>query len=527
MNHGKLSFGPLFCSLLLAAALLACSASSNQNTAGPGGTGGTGGGETSSAGGGGTGGETGGAATGGSAGGGGHFAEWVRLFPYVDPPAGVPFYDPGTRRPVAVDADGNVYVGGDIHYWQDFGQGPVKCPTIASLGCSYVIKLDPSGKTLWQRFFAGELGDGQTQLTALAVAGGGVVIGLRWDQDFPDDLKPLDLGDGTTLDPKNQHSMVLARLAPEDGKVAWASAFGTKNIAQSDYFEAIPTAIVPDGDTGFVVAGQFSLPTLDLGLGPMLYFTLDTPFVAKFENDKPVWQISWQGDKAPPPSFDSYPEVQLKGAARLPGGQIAVMGAFKGSLTAGTSTITSEGRAGFLALLDGSGSVTWQEAVNVGGDTATGLQDVAADASGDILLTGVSSAATVTFGKDAGQPASEGQYLFLARIQPDGSPLWVKMQAGGEPQVSTAGDAAGNIGRGWQYVSEANPKFFGLSTIGKLNADGNELWSVSGAHYVPTNMTFDKEGHLIVTGWMGKTLELLPGGPVPADPGVFVARFAP
>lgn len=520
MIHGKLSFGSLSFSLLLAAALSACSAA-KQNTADAGGAGGGDTGSTEEGGGAGAGGETGS----GGADSGEHFAEWVRVFPFSDVQANSFYFFDVPKRPIATDAVGNVYIGGDVNSSQDFGQGFVECPHSEAI-CSYVLKLDPSGKTLWQRFFST---DGKTHLSSLAVAGNGIIVGLRWDQRFPDYLKPLDMGDGSTLPPNKQHSMVLARLAPGDGKVSWASAFGSNKLTQSSYSEAVPTVIVPDGDTGFIVAGQFSLPTLELGLGPMLYFTLDTPFVARFDNDKPVWQMSWEGDAAPPPSIDSYPGVQLTGAARLPDGQIAVMGNFNGSLSAGTATLTAPSKAGLLALLDSSGQLKWQKKVDYGADSQgdSELQDIAIDSSGDILLAGVSATSSLSIGEHPVM-TPDGKSLFLVKMQPDGTPLWVKTQNEGNALAATVtADASGHIGRGWRSWPGSEPMSPGHSTISSLDANGDELWSIPGDHFVSHSMTFDAKGHLIVMGYMESKLELLPGGPVPSNTGVFVARFAP
>jgi hypothetical protein len=232
-------------------------------------------------------------------------------------------------------------------------------------------------------------------------------------------------------------------------------------------------------------------------------------------------------------------------------GNTVVMGGFTGSLTLGTTTLTSAGDADvFVAQLSPAGQ--WVRAVRAGGagnDVAVAL---ALDAAGVPTVTGYyganSSGAygfTSTFGSIV-LPAANQIALFVARLNAAGA--WTQAFQLSNNDVVQPGalltDAAGNT------VLVAS--FFGTSAlsvgatvlpatrtgdlfVARLTPAGQWTQVVAGAGANasswprPAAAAFDAAGNLVIAGTFDATLNLIPAAPITSvgDQDVFVARLSP
>ncbi len=179
------------------------------------------------------------------------------------------------------------------------------------------------------------------------------------------------------------------------------------------------------------------------------------------------------------------------------GGNVYVGGRFTGSITIGTTTLTSQGaNDAYLAKYSPTGTVLW--ARRAGGTGQDFLSGMAVDqATGEVVVTGGFSG-TATFGTFS--LTSQGDYdLFVAKYSATGTPVWVKQGAGIGADYGSAVDIdnAGSIYVTGEFVDGLSfdngaATFFGdgidgfmlsLTTSGALRWSNvmNSLGDVSGS----------------------------------------------
>lgn len=160
-------------------------------------------------------------------------------------------------------------------------------------------------------------------------------------------------------------------------------------------------------------------------------------FVAKFDGGGTnVWARALGVAAA----HDAAHAIALDGAGNVLVAGQSTLGSFNGV------TLTNHGRV-FLAKYDNAGTPQWARKAGGGGagqfDLATGL---AADAAGNVYLTGVFASATATFDGGATLAGRGGLDAFLARFNSAGAVQWVQ-QLGGvldDRANGVAVDTAGN-----------------------------------------------------------------------------------
>jgi hypothetical protein len=189
-------------------------------------------------------------------------------------------------------------------------------------------------------------------------------------------------------------------------------------------------------------------------------------------------------------------------------------GIFRGSLTLGSTTLTSVGDYDvYVAAQDASGTYRW--AVQAGGgqwDISTGL---ALDASGNLYVGGYTESYEATFSAFKLRNESYGGSVFIAKLSPTGT--WLRVsQAGGAGNNYTysggiAVDASGNVymtgllrGQDIHFgaTSVANEGLYN-AFIAKLDPTGKWQWAVveAGDGYDAGNgIAVDGSGNIYVTG---------------------------
>lgn len=222
-------------------------------------------------------------------------------------------------RAVAVDDDGNVYVGGSFQGTIDPGNGP-----LVSAGSSdvFLAKLDPDGAALW----AASWGDAKEQkLSAIAVDPQGRVT---TSGHF---VGALDFGGGPLEAP--MYRGFVAQFAAEDGAHAWSKLLGDGIVW--------PARLAVDDSGTLVIAGHYYSEN-DFGGGALPWAGMRDAFAVKYTSaGSHVWSKH----------FGDATEQETDGVDVRPDGTTVVSGAFYGAADFGGGPVTSKGLFdGFVAV---------------------------------------------------------------------------------------------------------------------------------------------------------------------------------
>jgi Beta-propeller repeat len=203
-------------------------------------------------------------------------------------------------------------------------------------------------------------------------------------------------------------------------------------------------------------------------------------------------------------------------------GNVLVTGSFSGTMTFGGAILTSAGADdAFVAKLDALGNPLWSKRF---GDLNEQIgAGIAADASGDALVTGTFAGVT-SFGGSLLASAGLGD-VFVVKLDAAGNHVWSKRfgDAGEQDGNSVAVDAVGNVlvtgfffgamnFGGGPLVSAGQNDIF----VVKLDDAGNHLWSKrfgdAGAQS-GASIAVDAAGNVLVTGSLSGTVDF-GGGPL-------------
>jgi hypothetical protein len=222
-------------------------------------------------------------------------------------------------RAVAVDGDGNVYVGGSFQGSIDPGIGP-----LVSAGSSdvFLAKLDPDGVALW----AASWGDAKEQkLSAIGVDPQGRVTASG---HF---VGALDFGGGPLEAP--MYRGFVAQFAAEDGAHAWSKLLGEGIVW--------PAHLAVDDSGTLVIAGHYYSDN-DFGGGVLPWAGMRDAFAVKYTSaGSHVWSKH----------FGDATEQEADGVDVRPDGTTALSGGFYGAVDFDGAPVTSKGLFdGFVAV---------------------------------------------------------------------------------------------------------------------------------------------------------------------------------
>jgi hypothetical protein len=258
----------------------------------------------------------------------------------------------------------------------------------------------------------------------------------------------------------------------------------------------------------------------DFGGGPLVSIGHEDMFIAKLSSSgEHVWSRSTGG------------VVDPAGIALDGTGRIIVTGSFTGTMDFGGGPLTGADDV-FLASLGPDGAHLWSKAF--GDDAAQYARSVAADASGDIVVTGDFNG-TLDFG---GAPmTSVGVFdSFVVRLSSDGGHVWSRqfgsssavgksIKADSLGSVLTLGDFRDSIDFGAGPLMSAGLEDIFLVA---LSADGSYLWGDGfGDVSAQTGnaMAIAPNGDVVITGDFAGSLNL--GGDALQSQGlrdIFLAR---
>ena len=311
---------------------------------------------------------------------------------------------------------------GEVHlrmYWRD-GLGVTLA---AALGLAAGDASALPGKHTWSRSF-GDTAQQWVEDVAVDAAGNTLLVGEY-------DGAAFHLGGGV-LPPNNYfHNLYLAKL---DGAGAHVWSRAILGVSDDDFgFVSYERRLAVDGTGNILVAGNY-YGTPDFGCGPLAQ-AQGSVFVVKLDaSGACVWSRGFPG------AYVESPRIAVDGT-----GRVAVAGFFRGTLDFGGGALGST-QGLFLARLSATGGHLWSKRFEATeGTLAPGALGVAADATGNVFLTGGFSG----FLSLGGTPMRSrgGQDLFIGRFNPTGGLNWGRRFGDAADQVGhgIAVDATGNI----------------------------------------------------------------------------------
>ncbi len=396
---------------------------------------------------------------------------------------------------VAVDGDGNVFIGG--LYSDDFVVGGTTTLVAEGFDNAWLAKFDATGAYQWANAYSVSGTTHNISRVAADEAGNVAVVGFFG--------------------------------SPPDPFLAACGAGGRFFVAKLDgdgirqWCEELPTqaaiAMAPDGD--LIVAAAF-LGTVDFGPPTSPQTAVNNGlYVARFGPlGNPEWVVS----------YDNINDVGVDDVAIGDDGRVTVIGRFDISATFGGAPLTAVQAGLFVLRLQGTGEPIWSRGFGDDVFRARGT----ADGAGRVLVSGRFSG-SIDFG--AGPIVSNGADGFVAALDPNGDLAW-QLHADGdyfEPD-DTHWDAAGNAiiaatidgtlelgGMSHQVTAPAG------MLIAKIATDGTPLWSRSFGceEHNRAGLGSDPEGNVWWGGDYFGTIDFGGGPLVSSSEDAFLVKLSP
>jgi hypothetical protein len=353
----------------------------------------------------------------------------------------------------AVDAAGNVVVGGFFAGTVDFGGGAFTSSGDARI---FLVKLDPTGAHLWSRAF---------DVPAATVTG--IVVDANDEVALAGYfLGVVDFGGGA-LSALDGEDVFVAKL-DASGAHLWSKSF-------SGVGDQAASGIAVDANDNLLVAGTFA-GSVDFGGGTLASAGGQDIFVASLD---PTGGYRWAK------RFGDAGDQQAASIAVNQTGGIFITGAMSGTVDFGGGPLASAGGQDiFVANLDTSGGYVW--ARRFGDASSQQSTSVATGTDGSVFLTGASTGVTDFGGPCAALTSAGGQDVFVAKLDTTGSCVWadrfggtgdqqgasIAVHAGGEAVITGAMTGQADFGDG-PLASAGGRDVF----CAKLDAAGGYLWA--------------------------------------------------
>jgi hypothetical protein len=312
---------------------------------------------------------------------------------------------------VAIDGMGDVFVCGSFA-----GSLAADTTTLASAGGTdaFVVKLDRKGAVLWAQSLGGP-GDQAALGIATDSSGSSVIEG-----SFEDSLTVST----TTLASRGGFDAFTAKLDPA-GNLAWVIPFGGAA-------DQLGTAVaLADGGNAYAAgyfAGQANVGS-DFNAGVLT--SAGAYDIARYTLASASGATLGAGQLGDSSNQYAY-AVAVDG---IGAGHVVLAGPFQGSLALGTTPLESAGLDDvFVAKLDLSGVVQW--GAEFGDPEEQVAYGVAIDPAGNVVVAGTLQG-SATLGTSTVVSAG-GNDAVLAKLDPDGKPLWLERFGDSKDQAATA-----------------------------------------------------------------------------------------
>jgi hypothetical protein len=326
-------------------------------------------------------------------------------------------------RGLAITSDGSLFLTGMFSGSIQFGDIMLSTGSSSDFN-AFVYAIDPAGDAVWGKSF----GDVFNQLAfrvATDAAKNPVVIG-----DFVGEIK-FGADDSTKLASAAARDIFVAKLDAQDGHHLWSRSFPGQG-------DDIGRGVAVDAEGNTLFCGSFSVD-IDLdgepGGGAASAGANDLAFGKLDKNGDHVWSLTTGS-----PGND-----ECTGIAVDAGGNVFVAGYANGELTIQDTVVPNQGAADiFIAKFSPSGSLVWAKPFG-SAVTHDAAWAVTTDKDGNVVFAG-QTGGTVDFG--GGPLTAVGSIdAFVAKLDTDGNHIFSRAFGGGldDTALDVAVDAAGNV----------------------------------------------------------------------------------
>ena len=322
---------------------------------------------------------------------------------------------------ITVDGAGNSYATGFFSGIATFGSTTL---TSADDEDAFITKLDSSGNVLWAQKLGSTSSDSGYSITTDG-AGNTYVTGVL------NAVSSLGNVNGST-NASTSDDAFITKL-DNNGNVLWTKNLGG-GVLPSGVLPNRGTGIASDGTGNTYATGYFS-GTTTFGNITLTSAGNQDVFITKLDSSGNfLWAQKLGGTLA-----DAGVGITSDGA-----GNIYVTGYFSGTTTFGSTTLTSAGdKDAFVAKLDGNGNVLWANKLgSTGVDKGLGI---ITDGLGNIYITGAFNG-TATFGSTSLTSTGDSD-AFIAKLDNNGNVLSAQKFGSVSTDLGTgiATDGKGNI----------------------------------------------------------------------------------
>jgi hypothetical protein len=379
--------------------------------------------------------------------------------------------DAGTKA--AVDAAGNLFVGGNTKSLTNIATTGAYQTTIAGNTDAFIAKYNSNGTLLWASYYGGEKNDFASGLATDAT--GNVFIsgqtGSSTGIATAGAYQPALADSGTYFDGSPLNDGYLAKF-DNSGVLQWATYFGgvSSDIANSIATDAtgnIYCTGMTHSQHGIATPGAYQTAfTLGLPLG-----VGSEAFIAKFTNaGSLLWATYYGGpdmDLGIGTATDRWGNVLISGFTKSMSG-IATPGAHQATEGDGENYNDA-----FLAKFNAAGNLLW--GTYYGGNSFDVSIGVATDTAGNSFLAGFTTSTTNIATAGAHQDyyyPSGGYDCFLAKFDVSGNRQWGTYYGGNGMDVigGVATDTFGHV-----YITGSTGSIINIATPGAyqehLNSD--------------------------------------------------------
>ena len=423
--------------------------------------------------------------------------EWSQRF-------GLAGFDQGNG--VATDASGNVFITGLFAGTANFGGA-----NLVSGGGDdiYLAKYDANGVHQWSKRFGGTTTD--VGFNVAADPSGNVVVTGNFQG-------VVNFGGGALMS-AGDNDIFVAKF-DASGAHLWSKRFGS-SAAEQGY------GITVDASGNVIIIGTFQ-NSVNFGGGFLVSAGFSDMYLAKFDaNGTHLWSKR----------FGSTSQDIGRVAATDASGNVIMIGYYANTVDFGGGPLASAGGGDVIvAKYDASGAHQWSK--RFGGVAGDAGDDVAVDASGNIVVTGFFGD-TVDFG--GGPLASAGGIdIFLAKYDASGAHQWSQRfgDASSQEGNGVEVDASGGVVLIGQFVGTTDFGGGNLVSAGdndifvaRYDSDGVHKWSRRfgfGSYDLGADVVVDPSGGIIITGPFIGTVDFGGGNLVSTSftQDVFLAKYS-
>lgn len=439
---------------------------------------------------------------------------------------------------VSVDASNNVYLTGYYGNTTDFDPGAGTATVVGFGGTDiFVAKYDNSGNYQWAKGMGTSGDEGGIGITVDGSGNAYIVGNFVGTIDY-------DPGAGTASLASAGGNDIFVGKYDASGNYVWAKRMGSTS-------GDVGFGVAVDASNNVYVGGYFTgTVDFDPGAGTANMVaggTLTNGFALKLDNTGSYTWAGLQGAYSNAAMADQGRSVATDAL-----GNTYITGYFSGTADfdpgASLAYLTSAGGNDiYIAKYDASGNYVW--AKSLGGTGADVGYDIAADASGNVYVTGYFSA-TTDFDPGASianLTSTGGNDIFVAKYDGFGNYVWAKgmgNSANADQGWGIAVDATGGAYLTGYFggtvdfdpgAGTANLTSSGLGDIfiAKYDAAGNYVWAKaigSTGNDFSFDIKLDGSGNAFITGYFNGTVDFDPGAGVASlasagSDDIFLAKY--